>query len=84
MLVRDVRDESCDKLADRQCHDLLCFCIVVQIFKGDQSPVIFFDSGFADRRSFQVSSTIFDCRFKVVGLFVEMDDPCFIVKLRSP
>ena len=57
---------------------------MIQIFKGDQSSVIFFDSGFADRRAFQVSSKIFDRESKVVRLFAEMDNPGFIVKLRSP
>lgn len=57
---------------------------MVQILKGDRFSVIVFDPGFTNRRAFQVFSKIFDRGSKVVGLFIELDDPSFIIKLGCP
>ena len=57
---------------------------MVEVLKGDGLSVIFLDSCFAERRSFEIFSEIFDIGFHVIGLFVEVHDPCFLVKHRGP
>ena len=51
---------------------------------GDFFAVIGLDSGFANRRSFEVFAERLGVVFMVVGFFVEMDDPLFLVQVVEP
>jgi len=82
--VGDVGNEATDKLQDGQGHGCGSIGVMVQIFKGDGDAVIGFDACFAEGRTFKIFAEIFDSGLAVVGLFVEMDDPGFMIEDVEP
>ena len=82
--VGDVGNEATDKLQDRQGHGCGSIRVMVQIFESDGGAVIGFDTGFAERGAFKIFTEIFDGGLAVVGLFVEMDDPSFMIEEVEP
>lgn len=82
--VGDVRDEASEKLQDGDCHGSGSVSVMVQILEGDGGAVIGFDAGFAEGRAFEIFAEIFDSGLAVVGLFVEMDDPGFMIEDVKP
>ena len=82
--VGDVCNEASEKLQDGQGHGCGSIGVMIQIFKGDGGAVIGFDAGFAEGRAFKIFAEIFDSGLAVVGLFVEMDDPGFMIEDIEP
>jgi len=82
--VGDVGNEATDKLQDGEGHGGGSVRVMVQILEGDGGAVIGFDAGFAEGRAFEIFAEIFDSGLAVVGLFVEMDDPGFMIEDVEP
>ena len=82
--VGDVRNEASEKLQDGEGHGCGGMGVMVQIFKCDGGAVIGFDAGFAEGRAFEIFAEIFDSGLAVIGLFVEMDDPRFMIEDVEP
>lgn len=82
--VGDVSNKATDKLQNGQGHGCGSISVMVQIFESDGDAVIGFDAGFAEGRTFKIFAEIFDSGLAVVGLFVEMDDPGFMIEDVEP
>lgn len=57
---------------------------MVKIFEDDGFSVIRFKARFAEGRTFEIFAEVFDGGFAVVGLFVEMDNPGFLIEHVKP
>ena len=82
--VGDVGNEASEKLQDGEGHGCGSISVMVQIFESDGDAVIGFDACFAEGRTFKIFAEIFDSGLAVVGLFVEMDDPGFMIEDVKP
>lgn len=82
--VGDVRNEASEKLQDGEGHGCGSIGVMVQIFESDGGAIIGFDAGFAEWRALEIFAEIFDSGLAVIGLFVEMDDPGFMIEDVEP
>lgn len=78
--IGNVHDKPTEELQDGKRHGFGGVGVMVEIFVGDVGAVVGLDPGFAQGRAFEVFANIVDGGFTVCGLFVEMDDPGFVVE----
>ena len=82
--VGDMRDQTSEELEDGEGHGRQGVGVVVEIFERDGDAIVSFDAGFAEGRAFEIFAEIFDGGLAVIGLFIEMDNPGFVVKDIEP
>ena len=84
MRVWNMGDEAGDKIQDWESELRLFLGIMIEVCKGDLLAVVGEDSGFSQRRPFEVAAEIFQRGLPIGRLVVEMDHPFFSVKLIEP
>lgn len=82
--VGDVSNEATEEFQDRESHGSGRVCVMIEIFEGNGSAVVSLDACFTERRTLEIFADIFDCGFSVIRLFVEVDDPGFLIKDIEP
>lgn len=82
--VRNMSDKTGEEITNGQRDGCGGVGVVVEIFESDELAVIGFNAGFTEGRAFEIFAEIFDGGFAVVGLFVEMNHPCFLIEHVKP
>ena len=82
--VGDMRDQTSEELEDGEGHGRQGVGVVVEIFERDGAAVISFDAGFAEGRALEIFAEIFDGGLAVIRLFIEVDDPGFVIEDIEP
>ena len=59
-------DESGNEFEDRQSHGFFCIGIMVEVFIGNRFPIIVFDTGFTNGRTFEIFAKIVNIGFHVL------------------
>lgn len=84
IFIRNVADQGFDEINNRQRFFLKSMGGVVQEGERDGLTVIRIDSGFSERRFFEIFAEIVDGYFGVVLSFLQVDDPGFLIMLVEP
>jgi len=82
--VGNMGDQSSEEFEDGEGHGSQGIGIVVEIYERDGDSIVGFNACFTEGRALEIFAEIFDGGLAVIGLFVEMDNPGFVIEDIEP